>query len=165
MTERDLSHIKLALFDVDGIMTNGEIFLNSDGKWRRFFNIRDGYGMLLLQGAGVKTGIITASNAEDVRTRFEFLKVDYFYDNQKEKLTSFLEILAKEGVDAGDVAYMGDDLPDIHVLKQVGFAATVPKAVPEVREICHYITSNEGGMGAVREVCDLIRRGRPQQGE
>ncbi len=156
----DLSQIKLALFDVDGIMTNGHIFLNSQGKWRRFFNIRDGYGMLKLQEAGVSTGIITASDAEDVQIRFEFLKVDYFYDKRKEKLSAFLEILDKSGLKPSEVSYMGDDLPDIEVLQRVGFAATVPGAVADVKEVCQYVTQNEGGMGAVREVCDMIRKSR-----
>lgn len=160
MTNIDLSKIKLALFDVDGVMTNGQIFLNSDGKWRRHFNIRDGYGLLQLQASGVRTGIITASDAEDVKVRFEYLKVDFYYDKRQEKLGAFQEILEKAGVEAQEVAYMGDDLPDIPILERVGWAVTVPGAVEDVKEVAHYITTSEGGMGAVREVCDRIRKSR-----
>ena len=86
--------------------------------------------------------------------------MDYFYDKRKEKLGAFLEILEKSGLGPDQVSYMGDDLPDIEVLQRVGWAATVPGAVSEVKEVCHFVTRNEGGMGAVREVCDLIRKSR-----
>ncbi len=151
-----LSRIKLFLSDVDGVMTDTRIFLNSDGGWSRQFSIYDGMGLKRLQERNIPVGIITAALANDVRKRFEFLKVDYFYEGSKDKLKDLNEIINKTGFSKDEVAYIGDDLMDLPVIEAVGFGVTVPHALAPIKEKSNYITKEKGGFGAVREVCEMI---------
>lgn len=152
----DLKDIKIFLSDVDGIMTDARIFLDAKGNWARQFSVYDGVGLKRLQEAGVKVGIITAADAEDVRKRFEFLKVDFFYEGAKDKLKHLNEIVDATGVQASEIAYIGDDLMDLPVIEEVGFGITVPHALKNIKKKADYITENSGGHGAVREVCEMI---------
>lgn len=152
-----LSKIKLLLLDVDGILTDCRIFFDPNGEWRRFFSIRDGYGIKLLLDNGFQVGIITASKSKDIAERAKMLKLTYFYEGSLDKEPAYQEILIKSGLTAEQVAYMGDDLFDLPILTQVGFAATVADAMEEVKNKVHYIAKRPAGNGAVREVCDLIR--------
>lgn len=142
--------------DVDGILTDCRIFMDSSGEWRRFFSIRDGYGIIRLQEMGYKTAIITASKAQDIKERAKTLKIDHFHHGNFDKITEFTELLRASGLKAEEVAYMGDDVFDIPVLKEAGFAATVPEAMEEVFPAVQYTTQRAGGNGAVREVCEMI---------
>jgi len=157
---KSLESIELAVFDVDGIMTDARIAYGANGEWWRFFSVRDGIGIKNLQKAGVLTAVITGANSQDVRKRVEHLKIHYFFENKSEKIDSFAELLDKTKLKVHQVSYMGDDLPDIPLLKKAGFAATVPEAVDEVKKECDYITECRGGYGAVREVSNLILRHR-----
>jgi 3-deoxy-D-manno-octulosonate 8-phosphate phosphatase (KDO 8-P phosphatase) len=151
-----LKNIKIFLSDVDGVMTDTRIFLNSDGEWCRHFSIYDGMGLKRLQEHGIKTGIITAALANDVRKRFEFLKVDYFCEGSKDKIKDLKSILSQTDFHPKEVCYIGDDLMDLPVIKEVGFGVTVPHALDEIKEGADYVTKHHGGFGAVREICELI---------
>lgn len=151
-----LHSVKLLALDVDGVLTDCRIWLDSDGEWRRTFSIRDGWGIKRLQKQGYKVGIITASTSADIRARVKSLALDFFYEGASDKQPSFEDLQKKTGLKASEMAYVGDDLPDMPLLKQVSFAATPPEAMEEVKEIVHYVTRRPGGNGAVREVCDLI---------
>lgn len=151
-----LKNIKLLILDVDGVMTDTRIWLDSSGQWRRFYSIRDGVGIVRLIEVGYKLAVITGSVAEDIQTRVKKLGIHYFYEGALEKETSFTDLKMKTGFSPQEMAFIGDDIFDIPLLREVGFAATVPEAVEEVKEAVRYVTARPGGMGAVREVCDLI---------
>ena len=146
----------MLVLDVDGVLTDCRIFLDSSGEWRRMFSIRDGYGITRLNEAGYKTAIITGSKAKDIQERAKVLGIHHFYQGNLNKIPAFESLLKETGFSAEEVAYVGDDLFDMPILNQVGFSATVPDAMDEVREIVHYITNRPGGNGAVREICDFI---------
>lgn len=146
----------MLVLDVDGVLTDCRIFLDADGQWKRFFSIRDGYGIARLIAAGYKTAFITGSTSKDIEARAKVLGIHYFYQGSLDKIPAFEKILQDTGFSADEVAYMGDDLFDIPVLERVGFSATVPEAMESVLQMVHYTTRRPGGNGAVREVCDLI---------
>ena len=151
-----VSKIKLFVFDVDGVMTDGGIIYDENGVEYKIFNAKDGQGIVMLTKAGIKTAIITARNSEAVRHRFENLGMTKLYMGQKNKLIAMKEMLNEFKLDFSKAAYMGDDLPDLCALKEVGFACCPSDAVNEVKSVCHYISSRRGGRGAVREVTDII---------
>lgn len=155
MDER-LKKIRLLLLDVDGVMTDGRIIFDSNGVESKFFNVKDGHGIKMLQRAGIRVGIITGRQSAVVDRRAQELGIELVYQGAKDKLVPFLEILQKTGLTAEQIAYLGDDLPDLPVLRRVGFAATVADALDDVKPCAHYITRCSGGRGAVREVCDLL---------
>ena len=153
-----LKKIKLCIFDVDGILTDGKVYWAGEeiGFNRQFF-IQDGYGMKLLQRAGLKVGIITAGESIGVRKRAEYLELDYLYMGKENKSLALNEILEKEGLKDDEFLYMGDDLFDIPLLERAGFSATVSEASYEVHEASDYITIRTSGNGCVREVIDMLR--------
>lgn len=153
-----LKKIKLFLSDVDGVMTDATIWLDSSMKWKRRFNVLDGMGLLRLKAQNIQIGIITAADADDVRFRFNFLKVDHFYEKSSDKGLALKEIVKKTGFDLSEIAYIGDDLMDLPVIESVGFGATVPNSLEEVQAKADYVTMRRGGEGAVREVCEMILR-------
>ncbi|HEX9874670.1 MAG TPA: HAD-IIIA family hydrolase [Deferrimonas sp.] len=155
MQER-LAKIRLLLLDVDGIMTDGRIVYDNNGIETKSFDVKDGHGLKLLQRAGIRIGIITGRQSEVVAFRARELDIDILYQGVKDKLVPYREILDNLGLGEEEVAYMGDDVVDLPILRRVGFAATVADAVPEVLPLVHYVTGKKGGRGAVREVCDLI---------
>lgn len=153
-----LKNIKVALFDVDGICTNSLVYWSGEEcGFNRFFNTQDGYGMKVLMKAGLKVGIITGGDSIGVRKRFEGLGLDYIKMGNEDKRESFREVLEDAQVSASEVLYMGDEFFDLPLLKQAGFAATVPHASIEIRESVDYITKREAGEGCVREVIDMLR--------
>ena len=151
-----IKKIKMLICDLDGVFTDGRIWLGSEGHWRRAFYVHDGVGVKRLQKAGYKVAIITMADAEDVRKRAAYLGVDYFYDKVLEKTTSYNDLLEKTKFDASQTAYIGDDLPDLPVLQKCGFSVSVPNGQDEVKKIVHHVTKSPGGRGAVREVCELL---------
>ncbi len=151
-----LKNIKMLVMDVDGILTDSRIILDSNLGWKRFFSVRDGIGIHQLRHNGYKTAIITGSQSEDVQKRAQHLKIDYFYENKLDKSPAYEELKKESGFSDEEIAYIGDDIFDIPLLDQVGFSATVPEAVDEVHQSCDYITSRGGGFGAVRDLCQLI---------
>ena len=153
-----LGKIRLLLLDVDGVMTDGRIIYDDRGGETKAFDVKDGHGIKLLQRAGIRVGIITGRHSPVVDRRAQELGIDLVYQGAKDKLAPFREILQKTGFKAEEVAYVGDDLPDLPVLRRVGFAATVADAMDEVKPHVHYVTKCSGGRGAVREICDLLLR-------
>jgi len=152
----NLGQIKALVLDVDGILTNCTTFLGDDGKWRRAFNIRDGLGIKALLRAGYAVGMITGSSSIDIEARQIQLGIPHLFSGTEDKLEAFNEFLKRTQLAPNEVAYMGDDLPDLPVLEGVGFSATVPEAVDEVLAAVDYVTRRAGGTGAAREVCDMI---------
>ena len=155
MRER-LAKIRLLLLDVDGVLTDGRITYDDRGAETKAFDVKDGHGMKMLQRVGFRIGIITGRQSAVVERRAAELGIDLVYQGAKDKLLPFSEILEKTGLTAEEVAYVGDDLPDLPVLMRVGFAVTVADALEELKPHADYVTRRPGGRGAVREVCDLL---------
>lgn len=147
----------MLICDVDGVLTDGRIWISDDGKWRRYFHVRDGVGMKLLMEEGYDLGVISGGRSDDVIMRMNFLGIKHFHLEAADKIKPFEEILKETRYTPDEIAFIGDEIYDVPILNRVGFAATVPEAVPEVLKSVHYVTKNPGGFGAVREVIDLIR--------
>ncbi|QKT02909.1 3-deoxy-manno-octulosonate-8-phosphatase KdsC [Ectothiorhodospiraceae bacterium 2226] len=150
------AQIKLVVFDVDGVLTDGSLFLGDDGQEYKAFYSRDGHGMKLLQASGVEIGIITGRSSNVVKLRMEGLGVRHVYQGRLDKLPAFEHLLAATGYTADAVAYVGDDVMDIPVLRHAGLAVAVQDAHPEVKNHAHWITPSPGGRGAARDVCELL---------
>jgi 3-deoxy-D-manno-octulosonate 8-phosphate phosphatase (KDO 8-P phosphatase) len=153
--------IKLFLMDVDGTLTDGGVCLLAlpDGGGvaeMKVFNALDGVGLKLASTMGIKTGFITGRHSPAVVQRANESEVDFVYLGQATKIAAFEESMAKAGVQADEVAYMGDDLPDMPVAERVGLAVAVANAASELKAICHYVTTAQGGHGTAREVVELI---------
>jgi 3-deoxy-D-manno-octulosonate 8-phosphate phosphatase (KDO 8-P phosphatase) len=151
-----LLKIKMILMDVDGVLTDGEIIYTSSGDEIKMFNVQDGMGITLARMAGLKTGIITGRMSKMVKRRAEELKFDIVSQGSFDKLPSYQKIKKESKLSDDEIAYIGDDILDISILKRVGFSAAPSNARDEVKAICDYITIAEGGNGAVREVIDKI---------
>lgn len=152
----DMTKIKLLLLDVDGVMTDGRIIYDNDGGETKAFDVKDGHGLKLVQRAGIRVGIITGRKSEVVARRAAELGIDLVYQGAKNKVLPFQEILDKLDLKPEEVAYVGDDVVDLPVMRKVGFAATVADAVDEVKPFADMITERSGGRGAVREICDFL---------
>jgi len=148
--------IKLLLLDVDGVLTDGTLIFSHDGHESKAFNTQDGFGIRLLQEAGVEVGLITARKSAAVSKRAENLKMRYVYQGESNKLVAYKEILKDSGLKPVQIAYMGDDWLDLIILKRVGFAIAPSNSVVEVKNIAHFTTTKNGGDGAVRQACDVI---------
>jgi 3-deoxy-D-manno-octulosonate 8-phosphate phosphatase (KDO 8-P phosphatase) len=151
-----IKKIKLLALDIDGVLTDGRIWWVEGTGWTRAFNVADGYGIKLLMKSGIDIAFISGGDSVSVRKRAEWLKIPHVYLGDENKETALEKILADTGFKEEEVAFMGDELFDIPVLKRVGFAVTVPHAPKEVKEVADRITEREGGNGAVREFCNLI---------
>lgn len=151
--------IKLLLLDVDGVMTDGRIVYDANGIETKFFNVKDGHGIKMLQRAGIEVGIISGRESMVVTNRAAELGISLVYQKALDKLTPYLEILAIRGLKDEEIAFMGDDIIDIPVMRRVGFAAAPQDALAYVLDHADYVAANRGGWGAVREVCDLILKG------
>jgi 3-deoxy-D-manno-octulosonate 8-phosphate phosphatase (KDO 8-P phosphatase) len=153
--------IKLFLMDVDGTITDGSVNLISlpDGgrvSEMKAFNAQDGMGLKLAHTMGIRTGFITGRKSPAVSQRARELRVEFVYLGQETKTAAFDDCLQKTGVHEEEVAYMGDDLPDMPVAKRAGLAVAVANAAPELKVISHYITQARGGEGSAREIVELI---------
>jgi 3-deoxy-D-manno-octulosonate 8-phosphate phosphatase (KDO 8-P phosphatase) len=150
--------IRLMVFDVDGVLTDGSLHFGAEGELIKTFNVLDGHGIKLLQQSGVITAIISARKSALVARRAADLGIAHVQQGVHDKLSGFGKLLEECGVDAADSGFIGDDVIDLPVLTRVGFAASVPNGHPEVRSRVHYVTTAQGGHGAVRELCDFILR-------
>ena len=148
--------IKLAAFDVDGVLTDGTLYLADGGEEIKAFNSLDGHGMKMLRESGVELAIITGRTSRIVELRAKNLGIGLVYQGVEDKARAFAELLAARRLDAAAVAYMGDDVVDLPVLTRCGLAMSVPEAPLFVRQRVHYVSRAGGGGGAVREVCELI---------
>ena len=148
--------IRLAIFDVDGVLTDGGLHYSDSGEETKVFDVRDGLGMKSLQSSGVELAIITSRRSTCVARRAENLGIELLFQGIEHKLTAFQQLAASLGLEARHCAYMGDDWVDLPVLTRCGLAMSVPEAPPSVRSRVHYVTQAGGGRGAVREACELI---------
>ena len=148
--------IKLVAFDIDGIMTDGRLYFTSLGDEIKAFNVKDGLGLKLLRDSGVEVAIITGRTSELVNRRARDLKIDKLIQGREDKKAALQELMAQENLSAEQVAYMGDDLPDLPVIRRVGLGMAVASADPFVRQHAHGVTQARGGEGAAREFCELI---------
>ncbi|OPY84896.1 MAG: 3-deoxy-D-manno-octulosonate 8-phosphate phosphatase KdsC [Smithella sp. PtaU1.Bin162] len=151
-----LKNIKLLILDVDGVMTDGRIIMDDEGREIKQFDVRDGHGIKLIQRYGIKVVFLTGRKSEVVKYRARDLEIKEVYQKIFNKKEIFARILRKNKLDSNAVAYIGDDIIDIPVLKAVGFSAAVFDALTVVKKSVDYVTKSSGGRGAVREVCDLI---------
>ncbi len=152
------SRIRLVIFDVDGVLTDGNLYLGNHGEELKGFNIKDGLGIKLLMQSGVEVGVITGRSSELVAQRMGSLGVKHIYQGQHEKLPAYSDLIAKLGLESGQVAYVGDDLIDLPLMRRVGFAVAVEDAHSLVRQHAHWQTQAAGGKGAAREVCELLMK-------
>ena len=159
MDER-LKKIKLLILDVDGVMTDGRIIFDSNGVESKFFNVKDGHGIKMLQRTGIEVGIISGRESQVVANRAVELGIAQVYQKSLDKLVPYRQMLEATGLADEQVAFMGDDVIDIPLLKRVGFASAPADAVAEVIPFAHFVAKNRGGWGAVRELCDLIIKGQ-----
>src|SRR6202162_3429093 len=152
--------IRVLIMDVDGVLTDGHIWLLSRREGTaseiKGFSAYDGAGLKLARAAGLRTGIITGRESSAVSQRARECEIDFVFQHRATKLGALEEILQTTGASANEVAYFGDDLPDLSVLQRVGLAVAVANAAPEVKRAAHFVTSRAGGEGAVREVIELI---------
>ena len=155
---RRAAAVRLLILDVDGVLTDGSLTYGADGEVTKTFNVLDGLGIELLQKTGVAVAIISARTSPVVVRRAADLKIAHVYQGTHDKRIAFADLLASTGASAEQCGYIGDDVIDLPLLRQVGFAVTVPSGHPEVRHRAHYVTERSGGRGAVREVCDMIMR-------
>jgi len=149
-------HIALAVFDVDGVLTDGGLMLGEDGSEFKVFHVRDGQGLVMLRDSGCKVAVITARNSKIVSERMNSLGIEHVYQGQDDKGKALAGLFMKLGLDARQAAYTGDDLLDLPAMKRAGLAVAVADAHPVVRAHAHWVTSARGGHGAAREVCEFI---------
>jgi len=149
-------HITLAVFDVDGVLTNGGLILGEDGAEFKVFHVRDGQGLVMLRDSGCRVAVITARNSKIVAERMNSLGIEHVYQGQNDKGRALDGLMLKLGCDALHTAYVGDDLLDLPAMKRAGLAIAVADAHPSVRAEAHWVTSARGGHGAAREVCEFI---------
>jgi 3-deoxy-D-manno-octulosonate 8-phosphate phosphatase (KDO 8-P phosphatase) len=152
------ARVKLMIFDVDGILTDGSLHYGPDGETIKTFNVLDGHGIKLLQQSGVATTIISARKSAIVAQRAADLGIQHLYQGVHDKRIAFEQLLAQTGIAAEACGFVGDDVIDLPILLRVGFAASVPNAHAEVKARVHYVTQAPGGRGAARELCDFIMR-------
>ncbi len=148
--------VKLLILDVDGVLTDGRLFFDSQGQEYKSFHARDGHGIKLLQQSGVQVAVISGRNSPSVALRMKMLGVEWVYQGHENKVGAFKEILTALQLNPEQVAYIGDDVLDLPVMIRVGLAIAVHDANPAVCQHADWITETPGGLGAVREVCDFL---------
>lgn len=148
--------VRVAFFDVDGVLTDGGVYFSEHGETLKRFSILDGYGLKLLRAAGITPAVITGRDSKPLRVRLEALGIEHVRYGTEDKLPAAQAMLALLGLNWTQAAAIGDDWPDLPVLSHVGFAAAPANAHVEVRAIAHHVTAARGGDGAAREFCDLL---------
>lgn len=148
--------VKLLLMDCDGVLTEGFIILLPDGQEVKAFHSQDGHGLKMAQRAGIRTGVITGRRSGALEQRAREVGIEFLCQAAKDKCAHLDDLLAQTGLTDDQVAFIGDDLPDVPVMKRAAFAVAVVNGMPEVKAAAHYVTEKHGGRGAVREVIELI---------
>lgn len=151
-------NIRLLVLDVDGVLTDGRLYYGQDGQELKAFNTLDGHGLKLLQRNNIKVAIVTGRSSAAVARRAQELGITLLIQGREDKWEALQEILQDDPVKAENIACMGDDLPDLYIMRRVALALTVPNAHPVVRQHAHWQSHARGGEGAVREACDMILR-------
>lgn len=150
--------IRLVLFDVDGVLTDGSLIMGDDGQEYKAFNAKDGHGMKMLQASGVEIGIISARSSRVVALRMESLGIKHVYQGQRDKLKAYADLQKRLKLKSEQIAYVGDDLLDLCIMRKVGLSIAVHDASREVVKQADWQTTSPGGRGAAREVCEMIMR-------
>lgn len=153
---KNLSKIRLVVLDVDGTLTDGGVYIDSNGVETKKFNIKDGAGIVLAEKAGIDFMILTGRKSYCVEKRAEELKIKYVFQGIMDKLSYLKAFLQENNINPKEVAYMGDDVNDLECMSYVGFTACPADAVKKVREIVDFVSQFNGGYGAVRELCDML---------
>lgn len=148
--------VRLMVFDVDGVLTDGRVIYHDDGSEIKAFDVQDGTGIKLLQRAAIDVALITGRSCRAVDHRAAGLGISKVYQGAIDKLEAYLRLKAETGLRDEEIGFMGDDLIDIPLLRRVGFAVVVPNAVSHVMPYAHYVTRASGGHGAAREICELL---------
>jgi 3-deoxy-D-manno-octulosonate 8-phosphate phosphatase (KDO 8-P phosphatase) len=155
-----MAKVKLLLMDCDGVLTDGRLYYSASGEEMKVFHVRDGHGIVEWHRAGNRSGIISGRRSSAVEMRAKELGIEFVYQGVSDKVAALREILRLANVDAGEVAFIGDDIPDIDVMRAVGFSVAVGDAADEVKQAADLVTNAAGGHGAVREAIDhLLRNG------
>lgn len=154
------ARVRLVVFDVDGVMTNGQLILGPAGEEFKIFNVRDGHGLVMLRQSGMPVAIITGRQSAVVATRMAELGIEYVYQGQRDKLVALADLCARLDVGVEEICYAGDDLPDLPVLLRVGLSVTVADGHPRCVEAARWQTRAVGGAGAVREICEFIMQAK-----
>jgi 3-deoxy-D-manno-octulosonate 8-phosphate phosphatase (KDO 8-P phosphatase) len=150
------ARVRLALFDVDGVLTDGTIYLDDEGRETKGFHVHDGHGLKMLRHAGIEIGIISARKSGALKHRAVELGIDHVLTNQMDKLNAACQLTQKLQLDLSQCCFTGDDVIDIPLLLESGLAVAANNANDIVKDVAHWITPRSGGNGAVRDVCDLI---------
>jgi len=158
MKDMDFAEIKILAMDVDGVLTDGTLVINSDGTETKFFNSLDGHGIKMWQRAGLKVAFISGRASEPTQRRAEQLEIEYVFQDCHYKLPVVEQLLEQLDLSPANMAFIGDDLTDMPVIRYAGFGVAVANAVDEVKQCADYITTRAGGGGAVREVIEYILR-------
>lgn len=153
---KEILPVKMLLLDVDGVLTSGDVIYNDDEAETKIFSVKDGLGIRLLMDSGIKVGIITGRSSGALLARTRNLGIDLVYDGVKDKEAILEKIVTEHELRYDEIAFAGDDLPDIRVMKKTGCPFTIADACPEVKDVAVYTTEKRGGRGAVREICELI---------
>ncbi|MEN6330607.1 MAG: HAD-IIIA family hydrolase [Smithella sp.] len=151
-----MKNIKILVMDVDGVMTDGRIIMDDDGRETKNFDVRDGHGIKLVQRYGIEVALLTGRKSEVVNHRASELGIKEVHQKIFNKKEVFAQILQKNNLDSSQAAFIGDDVIDIPVLKEAGFSVAVADALDIVKKTADYVTKNKGGRGAVREVCEML---------
>jgi N-acylneuraminate cytidylyltransferase len=159
----NLKKIKLAIFDVDGVFTEGSVYLDGQGNELMKFSRIDGKGIELLKNTGVAIAIITSEDTKIVEKRMKKLKIDHVYIGVKDKLSIYESLKEMLSLTDQNIAYCGDDINDTEIIEKAGFTACPMNAVTVIKRKCHYISSYRGGAGFVREICDMIINSREKK--
>ena len=155
--------IRCLISDVDGVLTNGLLYLDNAGNELKAFHVQDGMGLKLLMAAGIQVAVITTARNAVIDHRMQQLGIQYYFKGQVDKRLAYQQLKAQLGLKDEAFAYIGDDLPDLAIIRQVGLGIAVANAVKEVKEFAIWQTQAHGGNGAVREVCDFILEAQGQQ--
>jgi len=155
-----MAQIRLLLLDVDGVLSDGRIVYDAHGTEIKTFDVKDGHGIKMLQKAGIEVGIISGRTSKVVNIRAKELGIDILYQGIADKALPYAEIVAQRNLRDEEIAYVGDDVVDLPILRRVGFAVATADAVDDILPYVHYVTNRCGGRGAVREICDLILKAR-----
>jgi 3-deoxy-D-manno-octulosonate 8-phosphate phosphatase (KDO 8-P phosphatase) len=163
--QTDFNPIRLLVLDVDGVLTDGGLILHPDGTESKRFNVQDGHRIKMWQRTGRQCALLSGRYAEVTELRAQQLGIPYVMQDCKDKLPAFEDLLRQAGVEAWETAYLGDDLPDLPVMRRAGFAASTANGVPEVRDAADYVTQLNGGGGAVGEVIEMMLKATGQWSE
>ena len=158
--EQRAAQIRLVALDVDGVLTDGRLYYGPQGEALKVFDVRDGHGIKMLQAQGIEVAILSARSSEIVATRARELGIRRVLQGKGNKSAAWLELLQEAGVDPAHAGFIGDDLPDLPVLRTAGLAATVADARDEVKKVAHWVAPQDGGRGAVRALAEFILRAK-----